>query len=602
MFRHIFTDESDVLLVSRGRGGTFNMKRLMIGNEAISRGAYEAGASVAAAYPGTPSTEIVSNFARYKDVYAEWAPNEKVALEVGIGASLGGARTLVAMKHVGVNVAADPLYTVAYTGVNGGLVIVSADDPGMHSSQNEQDNRGYGIFAKLPVIEPSDSQEAKDFTALAFDISEEFDTPVMLRVTTRLSHSQTLVEEGEAGERVLKEYKKNAPKYVMLPGYARGRHVEVEKRMVKLAEYAETTPLNRIEWGDRSLGIITSGVAYQYVREALPNVSVLKLGLVNPLPKNLIASFAQQVERLVVVEELEPVIERQLKAWGIAVEGKELFTLLGEYSPEMIAQRLAGAEPAPSHGLEIPPRPPLLCPGCPHRGVFYTLRRMRVTVTGDIGCYTLGALSPLEAMDSCVCMGASIGMALGMEKARGQEFASRLVAVIGDSTFVHSGITPLIDIVYNQGTSTIIILDNDTTAMTGHQDHPATGVTIKKQPTKKLDLENLVRAIGIEHVRVVDPLKLDEFEAVVREELDRREPSVIIAKRTCALIDRTPITTTLYVDDEVCNGCRACIRIGCTGIYYKDNEKKAAINPTTCVSCGMCVQVCKFDAIKVVEG
>lgn len=578
------------------------MKRLMIGNEAIARGAYEAGASVAAAYPGTPSTEIVSNLARYSDIYAEWAPNEKVALEVGIGASIGGARTLVAMKHVGINVAADPLYTVAYTGVNGGLVIVSADDPGMHSSQNEQDNRGYGKFAKFPVIEPSDSQEAKDYTALAFDISEQFDTPVMLRVTTRLSHSQTLVEEGERGEIVLKEYKKNAPKYVMLPGYARGRHVEVEKRMTELSEYAETTSLNRIEWGDKKLGLITSGVAYQYVREALPNVSFLKLGMVNPLPKNLIASFAEQVERLVVVEELEPVIEQQLKAWGIAAEGKEIFTLLGEYSPEMIAQRLAGATPATSSGLDIPPRPPLMCPGCPHRGVFYTLRKMRVTVMGDIGCYTLGALSPLEAMDACVCMGASIGMAMGMEKARGQEFASKMVAVIGDSTFVHSGITPLIDIVYNQGNSTILILDNDTTAMTGHQDHPATGVTIKKSPTNKLDIEALVRAVGIKNVRVVDPMQLDELEAAIREELDRREPSVVIATRPCALLNRTPVTSTLFVDDEVCNGCKACIRIGCTGIYFNDTEKKAAINPNTCVSCGMCAQVCKFDAIKVVEG
>jgi indolepyruvate ferredoxin oxidoreductase alpha subunit len=580
------------------------MKRLLIGNEAIARGAYEAGASVATAYPGTPSTEIVSHLARYEDIYAEWAPNEKVALEVGIGASIGGARTLVAMKHVGINVAADPLYTVAYTGVNGGLVIVSADDPGMHSSQNEQDNRGYGKFAKLPVIEPSDSQEAKDYTALAFELSEQFDTPVMLRVTTRLSHSQTLVEEGERGELVLKEYKKNAPKYVMLPGYARGRHVEVEKRMAALSDYAETTPLNRIEWGDKKLGIITSGVAYQYVREALPDVSVLKLGLVNPLPKNLITSFAQQVERLVVVEELEPVIEQQLKAWGIAAEGKEIFTLLGEYSPEMIAQRLAGEALPPVSGLtsQIPPRPPLLCPGCPHRGVFHVLRKRRVTVMGDIGCYTLGALSPLEAMDACVCMGASIGMAMGMEKARGEEFASKMVGVIGDSTFVHSGITPLIDIVYNQGTSTILILDNDTTAMTGHQDHPATGVTIKKSPTNKLDLEALVRAVGIKNVRVVDPLKLEELDTVLGEELDRREPSVIIAKRPCALIDRTPITSTLWVDEELCNGCKACIRIGCTGIYFKDNEKKAAINPNTCVSCGMCPQVCKVEAIKVVEG
>lgn len=580
------------------------MKRLLIGNEAIARGAYEAGASVATAYPGTPSTEIVSNLARYDDIYAEWAPNEKVALEVGIGASIGGARTLVAMKHVGINVAADPLYTVAYTGVNGGLVIVSADDPGMHSSQNEQDNRGYAKFAKLPVIEPSDSQEAKDYTALAFEISEQFDTPVMLRVTTRLSHSQTLVEEGERGELVLKEYKKNAPKYVMLPGYAKGRHVEVEKRVLALSDYAETTPLNRIEWGDKKLGIIASGVAYQYVREALPNVSVLKLGLVNPLPKNLITSFAQQVERLVVVEELEPVIEQQLKAWGIAAEGKEIFTLLGEYSPEMIAQRLADKVLPTDSGLntQIPPRPPLLCPGCPHRGVFHILRKRRVTVMGDIGCYTLGALSPLEAMDACVCMGASIGMTMGMEKARGEEFASKMVGVIGDSTFVHSGITPLIDIVYNQGTSTILILDNDTTAMTGHQDHPATGVTIKKSSTNKLDIEALVRAVGIKNVRVVDPLKLEELDTVLGEELDRREPSVIIAKRPCALIDRTPITSTLWVDEELCNGCKACIRIGCTGIYFKDNEKKAAINPNTCVSCGMCPQVCKVDAIKVVEG
>lgn len=580
------------------------MKRLMIGNEAIARGAYEAGASAAAAYPGTPSTEIVSNFARLGDAYAEWAPNEKVALEVGIGASIGGARTLVAMKHVGVNVAADPLYTLAYTGVNGGLVLVSADDPGMHSSQNEQDNRGYGRFAKLPVIEPSDSQEAKDFTVMAYDISEEFDTPVMLRVTTRLSHSQTLVEPGEKRPAVLKAYKKDAPKYVMLPAYARGRHVEVEKRMIRLKEYAETTPLNRVEWGDKKIGIITSGVAYQYVREALPTVSVLKLGMVNPLPQGLIRSFASQVDRLIVVEELEPVIEEQVQAWGIPVEGKELFSLLGEYSPELIAERLAG-ERLPARAAlnaQIPPRPPLMCPGCPHRGVFYTLHKMRLTVMGDIGCYTLGALSPLDGMDACVCMGASVGMTLGMEKARGEEFASQMVAVIGDSTFVHSGITPLIDIVYNQGTSTVMILDNDTTAMTGHQDHPATGVTIKKTPTAKLDLEALVRAIGINHVRVVDPLKLDQLETALREELNRREPSVIITKRPCALIDRTPVTSTLVVDSELCNGCKACIRVGCTGIYFKDDEKKAAINLNTCVACGMCAQVCKFDAIKILEG
>lgn len=577
------------------------MRKLMIGNEAIARGAYEAGATVATAYPGTPSTEIVSNLARFEGVYAEWAPNEKVAMEVGAGASIGGARTLVAMKHVGVNVAADPLYTFAYTGVNGGLVFISADDPGMHSSQNEQDNRGYGRFAKLPVIEPSDSQEAKDFTRQAFELSEEYDTPVMLRVTTRLSHSQTLVEPGEKADIELKEYKKNAAKYVMLPGYARNRHAEVEKRMLELKEYAESTALNRIEWGDQSLGIITSGVSYQYVKEVLPEVSVLKLGMVNPLPERLIRSFAEQVQRLVVVEELEPVIEEQVRAWGIKVEGKELFSLLGEYSPEMIAERLGGATSGDGYGLEkeIPARPPLMCPGCPHRGVFYTLRKMKLTVMGDIGCYTLGALSPLEGMDACICMGASIGTAMGMEKARGQEFAARTVAVIGDSTFVHSGITPLIDVVYNQGTSTVLILDNDTTAMTGHQDHPATGVTITSRPTAKLDLEALVKAVGIKNVRVVDPLKLDELKTALEEELARREPSVIICKRPCALLGKTAVKERYYVDSELCKGCKLCIKIGCTGVYFLDEEKRAVMNPNTCVGCGLCLQVCTFDAIKV---
>lgn len=580
------------------------MKRLMIGNEAIARGAYEAGAAVAAAYPGTPSTEIVSSFAKFEGVYAEWSPNEKVALEVGIGASIGGARTLVTMKHVGVNVAADPLYTFAYTGVNGGLVLVSADDPGMHSSQNEQDNRGYGRFAKIPVVEPSDSQEAKDFCRTAFDISEEFDTPVMLRITTRLAHSQTLVELAAPQPAELKEYKKDAPKYVMLPGHARGRHVEVEKRMVRLQQYAEETALNRIEWNDNRIGIITSGVAYQYVKEALPDVSVLKLGLVNPLPEKMIRDFAGRVDRLVVVEELEPVIEEQVKAWGIPVEGKSLFTLLGEYSPELIEAALGGMIWEDRYGLvkEIPGRPPLLCPGCPHRGVFLTLKKMRLTVMGDIGCYTLGALSPLDGMDTTICMGASIGTALGMEKARGEEFAGKMVAVIGDSTFVHSGITPLIDIVYNQGTSTVLILDNDTTAMTGHQDHPATGKTITAQTTSKLDLPALVKAIGIQNVRIVDPLKLDELQTALSEELARREPSVIIAKRPCALLKNQPPRLKYEVDSELCTGCKACIRIGCTGIYFVDDNKKAVMNPNACVGCGLCPQVCKFDAIKVWEG
>jgi len=482
-------------------------------------------------------------------------------------------------------------------------VIVSGDDPGMHSSQNEQDNRGYGRFAKLPVLEPADSQEALDFTRLAFDISEEFDTPVMLRVTTRLAHSQTLVEEGEVKSRPLKEYKKNAAKYVMLPGNARMRHIEVEKRMLKLQEYAETTSLNRIEWGTKELGIITSGVVYQYVKESLPGVSVLKLGITNPLPQQLISSFAAQVDRLVIIEELEPVIEEQVKSWGIKVEGKELFTLLGEYSPEMIGERLANVAPARGYGLdkEIPARPPLMCPGCPHRGVFHTLRKMKLVVMGDIGCYTLGALSPLDGMDACICMGASIGSAMGMEKARGEEFASKTVAVIGDSTFVHSGITALIDVVYNQGTSTVLILDNDTTAMTGHQEHPATGVTIRQQPTNKLDIEGLVRAIGVKNVRVVDPLKLDQLEAVLKEELNHREPSVIITKKPCVLLNRTPDAGKYYVDNDLCTGCKLCLKAGCSGIYFLEEDKKAVMH-SSCVACGICPQLCKFDAIKKVEG
>ncbi len=579
------------------------MKKLMIGNAAIARGAYEAGATVATAYPGTPSTEIVSNFAQYEGVYAEWSPNEKVAMEVGAGASIGGARTLVAMKHVGVNVAADPLYTFAYTGVNGGLVIVSGDDPGMHSSQNEQDNRGYGRFAKLPVLEPADSQEALDFTRMAFDLSEEYDTPVMLRVTTRLAHSQTMVEEGERTDLPLKDYIKNAAKYVMLPGHARMRHIEVEKRMLKLGEYAETTPLNSIEWGSKEVGIITSGVVYQYVKEVLPEVSVLKLGMTNPLPQKLIKSFAEQVDRLIIIEELEPVIEEQVKSWGIKVEGKELFSLLGEYSPEMIEAKLGQAKPVRSYDLdkEIPARPPLMCPGCPHRGVFHTLHKMKLAVMGDIGCYTLGALSPLDGMDACICMGASIGSAMGMEKARGEEFASKTVAVIGDSTFVHSGITALIDVVYNQGTSTVMILDNDTTAMTGHQEHPGTGVTIRQQATNKLDIEGLVRAIGVKHIRIVDPLKLDELEATLKEELNRREPSVIITKRPCALLDKIPNPVKYYVDEELCKGCKLCLKVGCSGVYFIEEDKKAVMH-SSCVACGLCPQICTFDAIKKVEG
>jgi indolepyruvate ferredoxin oxidoreductase alpha subunit len=572
----------------------------MIGNEAIAQGAWEAGATVAAAYPGTPSTEILEFFARYPQVYAEWAPNEKVALEVGAGASLGGARTLVAMKHVGVNVAADPLFTLSYTGVNAGLVLISADDPGMHSSQNEQDNRGYGRFAKLPVLEPSDSQEARDFVKLAFELSERFDTPVMVRLTTRIAHSQSLVEVGEREAVELKPYAKDAAKYVMLPGNARLRHLEVEKRMAALREFADDTALNRIEWGTRERGIVTSGAAYQYVREVMPDASVLKLGLVNPLPERLVREFAAGVGELVVVEELEPVIEEQLRAWGLAARGKDLLPRTGEFSPELLAERLLGRAPTPAYSVSavIPPRPPLMCPGCPHRGVFYTLGRMHLTVCGDIGCYTLGALKPLAAMDTTICMGASIGAALGMEKARGPEWAQKTVAVIGDSTFVHSGITPLIDVVYNGGATTVLILDNGTTAMTGHQQHPATGRTLAGAEAPRLDLEQVCRAVGVRRVRQVDPLDLAGVEAALKEELAVREPSVIIARRPCALLPEAALgQRTFRIDPDKCKGCKLCVRLGCTGVSWDEETRLASINPDLCVGCGLCLQVCKLDAV-----
>ena len=568
----------------------------MLGNEGVARGAYEAGVRVATAYPGTPSTEITESIAEYDDIYAEWSPNEKVALEVAIGASIGGARAIVSMKHVGLNVAADPLFTVSYTGVNGGLVIVVADDPGMHSSQNEQDSRYYARSAHIPMLEPSDSQEAKDFVKMAFEISEKYDTPVFIRMTTRVAHSQSLVEIAAREPIPLKEYKKDFSKYVMMPGMARKRHIVVEERMKRLQEDCSSFSINRIEEGDKSIGIITSGIVYQYAKEAFPNASFLKLGMIHPLPKKLIEEFASKVEKVYVLEELEPVIEEQIRSWGIDVIGKELFSVQGEYSAKLIEERIKRVEVQKVSAENLPMRPPVLCPGCPHRAAYYVIKKLKLHIMGDIGCYTLGALPPLETVDACVCMGASIGMAHGVAKARGKEFAKKTVAVIGDSTFIHSGITGLIDIVYNNGIATVIILDNSTTAMTGHQDHPATGRTIKGEPAPVLNLVELVKAVGIKNVRVVDPFDLEGSERILREETQKEEPSVIIFKRPCALLDKT-FETPLQIDSSACRRCGLCLRLGCPAIENKD-EGRITINYALCNGCGLCERVCKFNAIR----
>ncbi|RQD76208.1 MAG: indolepyruvate ferredoxin oxidoreductase subunit alpha [Candidatus Syntrophonatronum acetioxidans] len=578
-------------------------KVLLSGNEAIARGAYEHGVKVAAAYPGTPSTEILENIAKYQDIYAQWSSNEKVALEVGIGASLAGSRVLVAMKHVGVNVAADPLLTLAYTGVNGGLVLVSADDPGMHSSQNEQDNRRYGKFAKIPVLEPADSQEAKDFVGVALEISEEFDIPVILRTTTRVAHSLTEVSLGDPGEFPLQEYEKNPEKYVMIPAYARVRHEHLEEKLVKLKEYGEKSPLNFIEWEENtSKGIITSGICYQYVKEALPQVSCLKLGMSHPLPEKLIREFAEGVEELYVVEELDPYLEEEISSLGIKVKGKELLPLTGEITVGMIQDKIGGEKTFKPLELkdydpqEIPPRPPVMCPGCPHRGVFLILNRLKLVVTGDIGCYTLGCLPPLEAMDTCVCMGASLGAALGMEKAN-PDLKGRVVAVIGDSTFFHSGLTGTLDIAYNLGSSTVIILDNRTTAMTGHQDHPGTGRTLKGEPSKAADIPTIVKALGIERVQEVDPLDLEKVEEAVKEEIGSSQSSVIVFQKPCALQEKErgePFT----VDEEECAYCTFCLDLGCPALINDYQEEKVRINSLVCNGCGLCQQVCDCGAIR----
>ena len=574
------------------------MKKLMLGNEAIARGLYEAGVKLVSSYPGTPSTEITEFAAKYDEIYCEWAPNEKVATEVAFGASLRGVRSACAMKHVGLNVAADPLFTLSYTGVNGGMVIFVADDPAMHSSQNEQDSRHYAKAAKIAMLEPSDSGECRAFTKAAFELSERFDVPFVIRLSTRVSHSQSLVETEPREEIDLKPYEKNVQKNVMMPAMAIKRHVVVEERAKKLVEFAETTGLNRVEDNGSKIGVITSGISYMYAREALgDSVNYLKLGMAYPMPEKKIRDFAAKCDKVFVIEELDPFIEEHCRAIGVEVIGKDAFTLLGEYTPAMIAKAVLGREPAPAAQADepIPVRPPVMCPGCPHRGTFYVLKKLGLTVSGDIGCYTLGATQPLASVDSTICMGASVSAALGMAKARGPEFNKKLVSVIGDSTFIHSGITGLIDIVYNKGANTVIILDNSITGMTGHQDNPTTGKTIRGEATKQVDLELLARAVGVEHVVVADPFDVKRFEQVVREEVERDEPSVIIAQRPCALLKYVKYSGRCVVTDR-CKKCKMCMKLGCPAISVKDGAVR--IDPNQCNGCGLCVNVCPFGAIE----
>jgi indolepyruvate ferredoxin oxidoreductase alpha subunit len=585
---------------------------ILSGNEAIARGAYESGVAVASAYPGTPSTEILENVISYPSINASWAPNEKVALEVAIGASFGGGRALACMKHVGVNVAADPLFTLSYTGVGGGFVLVVADDPEMHSSQDEQDSRNYAKFSKVPMLEPADSQECKDFTRLAFELSEQFDTPVMLRSCTRISHGKSIVAFAEPVSGLpVPKLVKNPAKLVMLPGNARVRHPLVEERMVKLSEYGDTWSINRAEYRSEDMGVICTGVTYQYVREALPEASTLKLGMVHPLPKNLVREFAGKVRRLFVIEELDPFIEEQVKCLGIPVVGKEIIPLCGELSPGRIqaAFARAGIINLPSQPKaaadKLPSRPPNMCPGCPHRGVFYLLNRLNAYVTGDIGCYTLGFMPPLNAMDTCVCMGASISNASGIVRVLTPEEQQRVVAVIGDSTFLHTGVNSLMEMAYNQAPATVLILDNRITAMTGRQENPASGFTLNGIESPSVNLPDLCRALGIKHVQVVDPHDLEATRKVLEQEMARPEPSVIITNRPCCLIkgeDRFVKGRTLAVDQVKCTGCRACLRIGCPAIEWQPEGEgkkgKASIDPLLCTGCTVCQQLCTFDAIK----
>ena len=570
----------------------------MLGNEAIARGLYEAGVDVVSSYPGTPSTEITEFAAKYDEIYCEWAPNEKVATEVAFGASLRGARSACAMKHVGLNVAADPLFTLSYTGVNGGMVIFVADDPAMHSSQNEQDSRHYAIAAKVPMLEPSDSAEAKEFVKLAFDMSEEYDTPVIIRMCTRIAHSQSVVELCERIERMLPAYEKNPQKFIMAPANAIRRHPFVEERTKKLAEFGETASINRIEEGGKQIGIICAGTCYQYVKEVFgESVSVLKLGMVNPLPSKLIMDFASNVEKLYVIEELDGIIEQHLNSIGISCIGKELFSPIGEYNQTTIRAAFSLAQPeSVSTDTAVPVRPPVMCAGCPHRGLFYTLAKHKITALGDIGCYTLGSAAPLFALDSTLCMGASVSGLHGFNKAGGRESEEKTVCVIGDSTFMHSGITGLVNIAYNDSHSTVIILDNSITGMTGHQQNPTTGKNIKGEPALAVNLEELCRSIGIERVRVVDPYDLKECEEAILEELNVDAPSVIISRRPCMLLKYVKAKPPVKVNEEKCIGCRQCMKLGCPAISIKD--KKARIDFTQCVGCDVCTQLCRFNSIE----
>ena len=574
------------------------MKKIMLGNEAVARGLYEAGVRFISSYPGTPSTEITEFAAKYGEIYAEWAPNEKVAFEASLGAAVGGGRAFCGMKHVGMNVAADPMFVSAYVGINGGFLIGVADDPGMHSSQNEQDSRHYAIAAKLPMVEPSDAVECKEFTRLAYEFSEKFDSPFILRLTTRVSHSSQPVELLDRKEVPVKDYIKDAPKHVMMPGYARPRHIVVEKRLSDLEEFAYDCPFNRIENKGKALGIITAGNCYNYAREVFgDNASYLKLGLVNPLSAKLIREFADSVEQIIVIEELDGVIENFCRSLGLTVTGKDVLPLCGEYSQSLLREKLLGEEPeSTAIADKIPGRPPVLCPGCPHRGVFYVLQKMGLTVSGDIGCYTLGAVAPLSSMDSVYCMGASISSLHGFNKIRGDE--KKTVAVIGDSTCMHSGMTGLVNIVYNGGASTVIILDNRITGMTGHQQNPLTGLTLKNTPAPYICLEDICAGLGVarEHIRVVDPADIKGLEKTLREELDADCPSVVITRRPCALLKGVEKKPPLWVDPEVCAGCEECMEIGCPCISIKDGISN--IDSTMCVGCGLCENMCRIDAIK----